>query len=114
MMKYGMIFPKDIDCEKGEYKMSKIAEAIEKKMREVNLFGEIVDDESTGCYQILKILIHWGYWKHDHLRLDWNMNELFGESIVLKNEEVVEEDGSDCYSAVHGYIIRRTEENAND
>lgn len=48
----------------------------------------------------VQIEISWGDWKHDHL---------YCRSIMEKNdyaliEEIeTEEDGSDCYSAVHRY-----------
>lgn len=44
--------------------------------------------------------IEWGDWKHDHLRCDALM-ELKGYTLV--EEEVTEEDGSDCYSAIRHY-----------
>ena len=46
------------------------------------------------------ITIKWGDWKHDHLCCRHIMQSL-GYTFV--REEVIEEDGSDAYSAVHYY-----------
>ncbi len=45
--------------------------------------------------------ISWGDWKHDHIRCDKLMENL---GYTLVEEEVTEEDGSDCYSAIRHYI----------
>lgn len=70
-------------------------------MRENHLHGDVYED-----FGILCIEVNWGDWKHDHLRLDWVMKENF--NILLSAEEVTEEDGSDCYSAIHKYVIGET------
>lgn len=44
--------------------------------------------------------IEWGDWKHDHLRCDDLMK---AKGYTLVEEEVTEEDGSDCYSAIRHY-----------
>ena len=44
--------------------------------------------------------IEWGDWKHDHLRCD-DLMKAKGYSLV--EEEITEEDGSDCYSAIRHY-----------
>jgi hypothetical protein len=44
--------------------------------------------------------IEWGDWKHDHRYLDYVMATL-GFSVYKVN--ITEEDGSDCYSALHLY-----------
>lgn len=50
---------------------------------------------------LICIEINWGDWKHDHLRVDWLMEEKFAPADYWKS--VTEEDGSDCYSACHYY-----------
>lgn len=47
--------------------------------------------------------IHWGDWKHDHMHLDWAVQDVFDDVVV--NEEVTEEDGSDTYSSTHYYTF---------
>lgn len=44
--------------------------------------------------------ISWGDWKHDHLYCD---NLMKAKGYTLVEEEVTEEDGSDCYSAIRHY-----------
>jgi hypothetical protein len=54
--------------------------------------------------------IHWGDWKHEHLRLDWLVQEFFEKKglVVRKEVYVTEEDGSDCYSADRYYWLANT------
>ena len=68
-------------------------------MKENRLHGEIVEETENKT----AIEIFWGDWKHDHLRLDFLMEENFD----LKKIETIatEEDGSDCYSAIHYYYF---------
>lgn len=50
------------------------------------------------------IAIEWGDWKHDHRYLDHLMTKNGFEVI---NEELTNEDGSDCYSSVHYYRLQK-------
>ena len=57
---------------------------------------------TVWCYKgIVCIEIEWGDWKHDHLYCQHLMGE---KGYKLLHEQLTEEDGSDCYSAVHTYI----------
>lgn len=47
----------------------------------------------------IELGINWGDWKHDHLAIQNIMFEKF--FINDYKVKVTEEDGSDCYSAVH-------------
>ena len=49
----------------------------------------------------IEILIEWGDWKHEHGYLKYLMKK---NGFLLIDEQVTEEDGSDCYSAVHTYM----------
>lgn len=51
---------------------------------------------------IVEVEISWGDWKHEHLRCDYLMKEL---GYLEIGEELTEEDGSDCYSAIHRYVM---------
>ena len=51
---------------------------------------------------VVECEIHWGDWKHEHLRLKWLMEQI---GCVRVSCEVTEENGSDCYSAIHRYIV---------
>ena len=52
---------------------------------------------------VVEIEISWGDWKHDHLRLKWLMDKI---GCPCVNTIVTEENGSDCYSAIHRFIIK--------
>jgi hypothetical protein len=69
-------------------------------MKENKLFGEIVDEREN----MIAIEISWGDWKHEHLRLDWMMQDNF-DNIQSIHNVTTEEDGSDCYSAIHYYYF---------
>lgn len=69
-------------------------------IKENHLFGEIVEEKEN----MIAIEISWGDWKHDHLRLNWIMQENFPE-IKKIDTFTTEEDGSDCYSAIHYFYF---------
>lgn len=76
---------------------------IEKKIYETLTAHNVISE----VYQFLTlpvfcVEISWGDWKHDHLRADNLIQEIGGRLI---RTSVVEEDGSDCYSAVHYYAF---------
>lgn len=57
---------------------------------------------------MIKIEIERGDWKHDHLYADYLIKEFLdnnGLHYFQIAEETTEEDGSDCYSAIHGFVI---------
>ena len=54
--------------------------------------------------------ITWGDWKHDHLFCDYLVESFLKEkgfTQIDRAENVTDSDGSDCYSAIHYYTIRR-------
>ena len=60
----------------------------------------------------LTVSIWWGDWKHDHIRLRCLINDFFeeklgGEYETLHVSNITEEDGSDCYSAEHKFVLIR-------
>lgn len=69
------------------------------------------DDNKLGCevypydndLPVIVVSIHWGDWKHEHLRADWLAEQ---KDWVYVKTQVTEENGSDCYSANHYYIVR--------
>ena len=66
--------------------------------------------ESVNQYlnlPVVEIAIFWGDWKHEHGRLKYLMREKFEKENCYFGQEVTEENGSDCYSAVHrfGFIM---------
>lgn len=55
----------------------------------------------------IDVNIEWGDWKHDHAYCDELMAELGYE---LDNESETDEDGSDCYSSTHTYVLKTKNE----
>lgn len=52
----------------------------------------------------ISVEVIWGDWKHEHGRLDWLMKKEF-PNLRSIHTSTLEEDGSDCYSAVHCYYF---------
>lgn len=68
-------------------------------MKQSRLYGDIIEETENK----IGIEISWGDWKHDHLRLDFLMEENFNLKRI--ETETTEEDGGDCYSAIHYYYF---------
>ena len=81
-------------------------EAMEKKidelMKEHHIMGEIVDYNDK--IRMIAVEVIWGDWKHEHWKLDWLMKENFPDLRSITTC-TTEEDGSDCYSAIHYYYF---------
>ena len=75
---------------------NKLADDIEKYLTDNQLYPVDVFAADTR----VMVELHWGDWKHDHLRCDSLMK---AKGYGLVEEEVTEEDGSDCYSAIRHY-----------
>lgn len=75
---------------------NKLAGEIEKYLTDNQLYPTDVFAADTR----VMVEIKWGDWKHEHLRCD-DLMKAKGYSLV--EEEVTEEDGSDCYSAIRHY-----------
>lgn len=71
--------------------------ALKKEFKEKDLY---VDDISI-CDEKIYITIEWGDWKHSHAFCNYLLSQ---KGYKLEDEEVTEEDGSDCYSSIHTYI----------
>ena len=78
----------------------KVCEKVEARLNEMGARGEVWA-HSSGL-PVFDVQIDWGDWKHDHLRVKWIVKEMGGVHI---GSEVVEEDGSDCYSAIHHFAV---------
>lgn len=63
--------------------------------------NELRPDAVYECEEGVKVEICWGDWKHDHGRCRHLMGKI---GYIRQTIEVTEEDGSDCFSAVHTYI----------
>lgn len=55
----------------------------------------------------IEIEIHWGDWKHDHLRTDSLVGTYLNSKGIhfIKSERETENDGSDTYSSIHYYRL---------
>lgn len=85
-------------------KMIKLAEELDCYLRENHIFAEVGFDGVA-----IEAEISWGDWKHEHLRCDFLAEEFFkkkGVMLISILDETTEEDGSDCYSALHRYLVR--------
>ena len=76
-----------------------IGEKVYNLMKQNRLYGEIIEETENK----IAIEIAWGDWKHEHLRLDFLMEENFNLKRI--ESEITEDDGSDCYSAIHYYYF---------
>ena len=80
--------------------MNNRAEKVYNLMKENHLHGEIIEEMENK----IAVEICWGDWKHDHLRLKWLMEETF-KDLKKVDSYTTEEDGSDCYSAIHYFYF---------
>ena len=70
---------------------------IQKILNDAGISGEV---EHGSIPQLIAVTIYWGDWKHDHGYLKDLMPK---QGLTQVNEELVEEYGSDCYSAKHTF-----------
>ena len=96
----GVVVKEDYDSDREE------EITIQKYLDDNRLNGEVEVDGSN-----IYVDIHWGDWKHEHLRCEYLMNKL---GYTQEYVEVTEEDGSDCYSAIHTYIKKDMNESLTE
>ena len=77
-----------------------IIETIEKLANENHVMCDVYEEHGG----VIAAEIQWGDWKHSHLRLKWLVKEKFPDMRGVETE-VTEEDGSDCYSAIHRFCF---------
>lgn len=82
-------------------KVQKKADEIRRMLEDNNLYADVEQYESLP---VLQVSIHWGDWKHEHARAKWLISENI-EGVTYLNTKVTEDDGSDCYSADHRFIV---------
>lgn len=68
-------------------------------LKENNVSAEVYDTIYKNR-PVIAVDISWGDWKHDHAFVDYILTNNGFNHIA---NELTEEDGSDCYSAVHYY-----------
>ena len=82
--------------------MLEIEKKIYELMTENHIMGEVVDYNDQ--MRMIAVEVRWGDWKHEHWRMDWLMKENFTDLRSI-HEVTTEDDGSDCYSAIHYYYF---------
>lgn len=80
-------------------KIYKIIEKINKKLMDNMIVADVYHTGLPGqvCVEIL-----WGDWKHEHVRTKLLVQDMGGFYV---GSQTIEEDGSDCYSAVHTFLF---------
>jgi len=81
-------------------KKLEISEKAEKYLRDNKLWASV--EPYWDDLPVIEVEINWGDWKHDHARAKWLLEEV---GIHFINTKVTEEDGSDCYSAIHRFYV---------
>lgn len=76
----------------------------QKLLDDNNIFAEAFLVDACNP-DFVGVLIEWGDWKHDHLRADYLVHEYLDGHCV--GTRLTEEDGSDCYSAIHFYDFKK-------
>lgn len=72
---------------------------IQRYLSDNNLYAEVYDN--FDGLPVVHVSISWGDWKHDH---GWceDLMQYIGYAEIGCN--VTEENGSDCYSAIHNFV----------
>ena len=82
--------------------LAELAETVDRKLAEEKRYYEVWYDDNS-----ILVEVNWGDWKHDHLWLDSFVKKLLkdeGYDATVSVQET-EEDGSDCYSAIHSFLV---------
>ena len=80
----------------------KIYEAMEKAEKVLNDNNIYADIDQFMDIPAITVHINWGDWKHEHICARLALEEA---GFIYVRSETTEEDGSDCYSATHYFII---------
>lgn len=78
-----------------ENRIMRWVEKVENTLNKDGIYSDVSYDDEH-----IMVHISWGDWKHDHLRCDYLLGNL---GLTCVDVIVTEEDGSDCYSAIHYY-----------
>ena len=86
-------------------KLLTVCEMVEKKLNDEHIYASVWPYRSD--MPVMDVEIQWGDWKHDHARAKWLLGEISGIHYI--SSAVTEENGSDCYSAVHHFYVEGDE-----
>lgn len=89
--------------------IKKLCGQIQERLYENGIHEEIYFDDHDLFEDRLEITIHRGDWKHDHACARRTILEVVQNLPEYRayHEEVIEEDGSDTYSATHRFYFRK-------
>ena len=79
---------------------NELIDRVENALREHGVWADVYKGYKFGD-EVMKIDISWGDWKHEHLRAKWVVEDVLEIPVKRWDEDVTEENGSDCYSATH-------------
>lgn len=79
------------------FQVEDLHKVVSEVLKKGNLNGEL-EIHANG---VISVFIEWGDWKHEHVCLRCLMKQNGFEEIL---ENVTEEDGGDCYSAIHSFV----------
>ena len=86
-------------------KLASLSEEIRKMLDKEELFAEVNFEMGDAKNPSgITVSIEWGDWKHQHLRAKYLINNKFGLECAAScptDSCSTEENGSDCYSAIH-------------
>jgi hypothetical protein len=82
--------------------MATMEKKIDELMKENHIMGEVVEEREDR--NMIGVEVIWGDWKHEHLKLDWLMEENFPD-LRRKYAVTTEDNGTDNYSAIHYYYF---------
>jgi len=95
-------FKEDVKESFSDFKQ--LADDLSDHMAELGAYYDVWPEEDGLCVEIT-----WGDWKHDHLWCDYEVENFVkskNHEVVSHDTEIIDEDGSDTYSAIHSYIIK--------
>ena len=92
---------REVECVVSpDYTKEHIEGTIYQYLRDNGIYADVYT-EMNGL--ITCVSIDWGDWKHEHM---WARNLMEYLGYTETGEELTEENGSDCYSAIH-YFVKR-------
>lgn len=86
-----------------------VAVGLQKHLKANGRYEEVADGFGNRYHEDndVKVLVEDGDWKHDHLYVKQLVRDFYSaRGLTIRIEsETVREDGSDCYSAIHHFIV---------
>lgn len=90
----------DYECIVAPDNSQPLLQTITNYLKDNGIYADVSEDSNEDYGHVIRVLIEWGDWKHDHLWCEDLMGYLDYTEI---DSQVTEDDGSDTYSAVHRF-----------